>query len=176
MCGLALSAGGAYAYYFDSTRTEVIAVGVQIAGIDVGGLHAADARHLVDARLAQRLREPVHIVYGLRRFTVHPMQAGLHVDIARMVDAASIKMASPVLPQRSRYALLSMGPTAILVTVRPSISRVSGGPPTRTSPEYVTFKTYTERPSLPRPAGAFAPVAGRRDWTRHFQSRTRRAI
>jgi L,D-transpeptidase catalytic domain/Putative peptidoglycan binding domain len=88
VCGIALSAGGAYAYYFDSTRTDVIAVGVQIAGIDVGGLHADDARHLVDSRVAQRLREPVHVVYGPHRFTVHPTQAGLHVDVARMVDAA----------------------------------------------------------------------------------------
>src|SRR5437588_11290480 len=54
-----------------------------------------------------------------------------------------------------------MGPTAILVTVRPSISRVSGGPPTRTSPEYVTFKTYTERAWVPRPRRRIHPVAGR---------------
>jgi hypothetical protein len=88
VCGIALSAGGAYAYYFDSTRTDVIAVGVQIAGIDVGGLHAAQARQLVEARLARRLREPVRVVYGTRRFTVHPTQAGLEVDTAKMVEAA----------------------------------------------------------------------------------------
>jgi lipoprotein-anchoring transpeptidase ErfK/SrfK len=88
VCGIALSAGGAYAYYFDSTRTDVIAVGMQIGGIDVGGLHAAEARRLVEARLAQRLREPVHVVYESRRFTVHPTQAGLHVDVAKMVAAA----------------------------------------------------------------------------------------
>src|SRR3974390_2707157 len=67
----------------------------------------------------------------------------------------------PVLAQRSRYALLSMGPTAILVTVRPSISRVSGGPPTRTSPVYVTLRTYTERTSVPRPCRRVGPGAGR---------------
>jgi hypothetical protein len=88
VCGIALSAGGAYAYYFDSMRTDVIAVGVQIAGIDVGGLHAAEARQLVEGRLAQRLREPVHMVYESHRFTVHPTQAGLHVDVAKMVDTA----------------------------------------------------------------------------------------
>jgi L,D-transpeptidase-like protein len=88
VCGIALSAGGAYAYYFDSTRTDVIAVGVQIAGIDVGGLHVAEARQLVEARLAKRLREPVHIVYGMRRFMVHPTKAGLQVDTAKMADAA----------------------------------------------------------------------------------------
>jgi len=52
---------------------------------------------------------------------------------------------------------LSIGPTAILVTTRPSISRVSGGPPTRTSPVYVTVKTYTERPWRPRPRRRVVP-------------------
>jgi lipoprotein-anchoring transpeptidase ErfK/SrfK len=88
VCGSALSAGGAYAYYVDSTRTDVLAVGVQIAGIDVGGLHVAQARQLVEARLARRLRELVRVVYGTRRFVVHPTQAGLHVEIAQMVAAA----------------------------------------------------------------------------------------
>jgi hypothetical protein len=88
VCGIALSAGGAYAYYFDSTRTDVIAVGVQIAGIDVGGLHAAQAGRLLETRLAERLRQPVSLVYGPHRFAVHPTQAGLRVDIAAMVGAA----------------------------------------------------------------------------------------
>ena len=88
MCGIALTAGGAYAYYFDSTRTDVIAVGVQIAGIDVGGLHAAEARQLVETRLAQRLREPVHVVYGMRRFTVHPPKPAFTSTPRRMVDTA----------------------------------------------------------------------------------------
>ena len=88
VCGVALTAGGAYAYYFDSTRTNVIAVGVQIAGVDVGGLHAAEARQLLAGRLAERLRRPVTIVSGSHRLTVHPKQVGLRVDIARMVAAA----------------------------------------------------------------------------------------
>ena len=62
VCGVALTAGGAYAYYFDSNRADVIAVGVQIAGIDVGGLHAAQAQQLLDDRLAERLRGPVAVV------------------------------------------------------------------------------------------------------------------
>jgi hypothetical protein len=61
---------------------------VEIAGIDVGGLHAAEARRLVEVRLAQRLRDPVHVVYGTHRFTIHPTQAGLHIDIEKMVEAA----------------------------------------------------------------------------------------
>jgi hypothetical protein len=88
LCGIALSAGGAYAYYFDSTRTDVIAVGVQIAGVDVGGLHAAQARQILATRLAERLRRPVSVVYGPHRFAVLPTHAGLRIDVAKMVAAA----------------------------------------------------------------------------------------
>jgi len=88
VCGVALTAGGAYAYYFDSTRTDVIAVGVQIAGVDVGGLHAAQAQELLTTRLNERLHRSLQIVSGTHRFTVFPARAGLRVDIAGMVDAA----------------------------------------------------------------------------------------
>jgi lipoprotein-anchoring transpeptidase ErfK/SrfK len=88
VCGIALTAGGAYAYYFDSTRTDVIAVGVEIAGVDVGGLHAAEAKQVLAAHLAERFRRSVTAVYGTHRFTVYPRRAGLRVDVARMVDAA----------------------------------------------------------------------------------------
>jgi hypothetical protein len=88
VCGVALTAGGAYAYYFDSTRTDVIAVGVEIAGVDVGGLRAADARRLLDTRLAARLRRRVTLVYGSRRFAVPRASVRVHVDVAAMVDAA----------------------------------------------------------------------------------------
>ena len=85
VCGIALTAGGAYAYYFDSTRTDVIAVGVQIAGIDVGGLHAAQAEQLLAARLDQRLRRPVNVVYGAHRFAIRPARARVRVEIEEMV-------------------------------------------------------------------------------------------
>jgi len=100
LCGVALSAGGAYAYYFDSTRTDVIAVGVQIAGVDVGGLHAAQARQLLADRLTERLRSPVTVVAGAHRFTVHPRFAGVRVDVAKMVDAAVRASRSGNLVQR----------------------------------------------------------------------------
>src|SRR5438874_2891979 len=88
LCGVALSAAGAYAYYFASTRADVIAVGVHIAGVDVGGLHAAQARGLLADRLTHRLRRSVAVVAGAHRFTIHPRSAGVRVDIAEMVDAA----------------------------------------------------------------------------------------
>ena len=100
VCGIALTAGGAYAYYFDSNRTDVIAIGVQIAGVDVGGLHAAQAQQLLADRLAERLRRSVDVVSGPHRFTIHPRRAGLHVEIAKMVAAAVQASRSGNLAQR----------------------------------------------------------------------------
>lgn len=88
LSGLALTAGGAYAYYFDSTRTDMIAVGVEIAGIDVGGLHAPQAKQLLSERLNARIHRPVTVVYGARRFVIRPVHARVRVEIDRMVDAA----------------------------------------------------------------------------------------
>jgi lipoprotein-anchoring transpeptidase ErfK/SrfK len=66
----------------------VIAIGVHIAGIDVGGLHSAQATQLLESRLRARLDERVTLVFGAHRFTVHPAQARVHVDVGAMVDAA----------------------------------------------------------------------------------------
>jgi hypothetical protein len=86
--GVALSAGGAYAYFWDQSRADLIAGGVRVAGIDVGGLRAPEARELLQAELGQRLSKPVRLVYGRHGFTVRPARAGLRIDAARMVDAA----------------------------------------------------------------------------------------
>jgi L,D-transpeptidase catalytic domain len=86
--GLGLTAVGAYAYSWSRANVDVIARGVTVAGIDVGGLHAADARALVAARLGEQLRRPVVLSYATHRFTIRPTHAGLRVDVARMVDDA----------------------------------------------------------------------------------------
>jgi lipoprotein-anchoring transpeptidase ErfK/SrfK len=88
LVGLSLTAGGAYAYLWDSARTDMIASGVSVAGIDVGGLRAAEARALLDTQLVEPLRQPVRVDYGTHSFLLRPARAGLHVDVARMVDTA----------------------------------------------------------------------------------------
>jgi hypothetical protein len=86
--GIVLSAGGAYAYMWSRGHEDAIARGVSIAGIDVGGLHAAQARTLLEQRLGAQLRRPVTIAYGSHTFTVRPAKAGLRVDVDRMVADA----------------------------------------------------------------------------------------
>jgi lipoprotein-anchoring transpeptidase ErfK/SrfK len=88
LVGVSLSAGGAYAYFWDSARTDLIASGVSVAGIDVGGLRAAEARALLNERLVQPLREPIRLDYGTHSFMLRPRRAGLRVEVSRMVDTA----------------------------------------------------------------------------------------
>jgi lipoprotein-anchoring transpeptidase ErfK/SrfK len=88
LCGIAVSAGGAYAYYWDRNNADLIAEGVSVAGIDVSGLHAGQARALLDARLARPLQQPLAVEHDGRTFVILPAQAGLQVDVAQMVDTA----------------------------------------------------------------------------------------
>ena len=86
--GVATTAGGAYAYLWERSNADAIAPGVTIAGVDVGGLHAAQARALLDARLVRPLRRPLRIEDSRHSFLVRPKTAGVRVDVARMVAAA----------------------------------------------------------------------------------------
>src|SRR5437016_14042187 len=83
--GIAISAGGAYAYVWDRHHDGVIAPGVRIAGVEVGGMRATRAREVLAARL-DRLSRPVRLVSGAHVFLVDPHGAGLRVDLPRMVD------------------------------------------------------------------------------------------
>jgi L,D-transpeptidase-like protein/putative peptidoglycan binding protein len=85
---VALSAASAYAYVWDRDRADVIAKGITIAGVDVGGLRAGEAKALVRAKLAARLRRPVRLVREDHTFTVRPTNAGVTIDVDRMVGAA----------------------------------------------------------------------------------------
>src|SRR6266516_422502 len=64
------------------------AAGVQIAGVDVGGLRTAAARAKLESVLSRQLGQPVRLVYRGQHFVVRPTHAGLRVDVAQMVDAA----------------------------------------------------------------------------------------
>jgi hypothetical protein len=83
---LLVAAGAVYAY--DSSRDDLIAEGVTIDGIDVGGLHTATARERLRAQLLAPLARPVVAHYKHRHFTLTPEAASVGVDIDRTVDDA----------------------------------------------------------------------------------------
>jgi hypothetical protein len=88
LAGIAVSGAGASAYFWDRSRADMIAKGVTVGGVDVGGLRAAQARQLLTARFTARLRRPVELVRGAHTFTLKPASAGLTLDVDRMVDDA----------------------------------------------------------------------------------------
>jgi hypothetical protein len=83
-----LIAGAIAIYAYDSSRDDLIAEGVTIAGADVGGLTTAEARVLVRREVAKPLDQPVTVTRGRRRFTLTAQRAALRVDVGGMVDEA----------------------------------------------------------------------------------------
>ena len=84
-----LIAGAVGAYAYDSSREQRIAEGVTVAGIDVGGLEAAEARALirreVQAPLDAAGRGHAAASSASRS---RPKQAGSRADVGGMVDEA----------------------------------------------------------------------------------------
>jgi L,D-transpeptidase catalytic domain/Putative peptidoglycan binding domain len=85
---LAVNAAAAAVYFYDAAQAHTVALGVTIAGIDVGGLSEGKARARLERELVPRLRRPLALTWRGRRFVVDPQRAGLAVDVDRMVADA----------------------------------------------------------------------------------------
>jgi lipoprotein-anchoring transpeptidase ErfK/SrfK len=75
-------------YLYDHSRREVIANGVSIDGVSVGGLHAAAARSKLQRQLAGQLTRPVTVRSGSQQWVLSPREAQVKVDVANMVGQA----------------------------------------------------------------------------------------
>jgi lipoprotein-anchoring transpeptidase ErfK/SrfK len=81
--------GGAVALYsYDSGRDDLIAKGVTVAGIDVGGMKRAEATTLVQRRLADPLDRPIVVRAAGHRFRLSPERAQVTTDVGGMVAQA----------------------------------------------------------------------------------------
>lgn len=83
---LFLGAIGAYAY--DSSQKDEIAEGVTIAGVDVGGLEAGEAKRLVRRQLLTPLRRPLRVGYDGEHWELPGRQLKLHADLDGAVEEA----------------------------------------------------------------------------------------
>ena len=83
---LVLGAGALYAY--DHGHRDKIAKGVAVAGIDVGGLSAAQARARLQREYLPRFEQPVVVRFHAHRFKLSPRAAGVTVDVNAAVDEA----------------------------------------------------------------------------------------
>jgi lipoprotein-anchoring transpeptidase ErfK/SrfK len=80
--------GGLFAYLYDSSRKDVIAPGVKVAGIDVGGLNTGAAFSRLRDRVDMPLQRPIVVNAGSHTVTLTPQQAGVAVDTRALVDEA----------------------------------------------------------------------------------------
>jgi lipoprotein-anchoring transpeptidase ErfK/SrfK len=83
---LLLGAVGVYAY--DSSRQHVIAKGVTVGGVPVGGMHVDKAERVVQRAFNARLDHPVTVAYNGRSFQLSPRSARLRADVPTMVQDA----------------------------------------------------------------------------------------
>jgi lipoprotein-anchoring transpeptidase ErfK/SrfK len=80
--------GAAALHRYDASRAGEIANGVTVAGVDVGGLSAAEARAAVAREVAHRLEQPLAVRYGDRRFTIDPALVDVRTNVDELVQAA----------------------------------------------------------------------------------------
>jgi lipoprotein-anchoring transpeptidase ErfK/SrfK len=86
-CALVLVLGAAI-YLYDHSQRDVIANGVRIDGVSVGGLKQAAARKKVQQELVAQLNRPVTVRSGSQTWTLHAREAALRIDAANMVAQA----------------------------------------------------------------------------------------
>ena len=85
---LVLLGGAVAAYAYDSSRDDLIAKGVTIAGVDVGGMKVSEAHRIVARELREPLERPISVVHSGHRFTLSAQDAGVKADVGGMVDEA----------------------------------------------------------------------------------------
>ena len=85
---LVLVGGAVAAFAYDSSREDLIAEGVTVAGVDVGGMRVDAARQVVRRELQEPLEQPIAVVFRTRRFNLSAEDAGVKADVGGMVDEA----------------------------------------------------------------------------------------
>lgn len=75
-------------FVYDKSRSDLIANGVRVAGIDLGGLKSAAARRRLDGSLLARLQRPVTAAFGTRSFAISSRRAGVRLDVNALVHKA----------------------------------------------------------------------------------------
>src|SRR3954453_1990401 len=97
-----LLVGGAFAAYsYAANRDDIIAKGVTVAGIDVGGMRRAAATALVQKRLADPLNRPIAVKARGHRFHLPAERSGVTADGGGMIAQAVTASRQGNLIQRS---------------------------------------------------------------------------
>ena len=80
--------GVAGAYFYDDSKKNLIAEGVKVNGVPIGGMTRAQAEKKLSATLLAPLDRPVKVAYRDRTFTLSQKAAAIGIDIRGSVDKA----------------------------------------------------------------------------------------
>lgn len=83
-----LVAGAVAVYLYDSSRENLIAEGITVGGVDIGGMTAGDARREIRRRIQRPLRRPVEVRADGERYTLSAQRAKVRTDVHGMVEDA----------------------------------------------------------------------------------------
>src|SRR4051812_39264819 len=84
-----IAAGGvAAAYAYDNSKKNLIAEGVKVNGIPIGGMTRAQAEKKLSSTLLAPLDRPVKVQYHDRTFTLSQKAAAVGINISGTVDQA----------------------------------------------------------------------------------------
>ena len=80
--------GVAGAYFYDDSKKDLIAEGVKVNGVPIGGMTRVEAEKKLSATLLAPLDRPVKVAYKDRTFTLLEKAAAIGIDIRGSVDKA----------------------------------------------------------------------------------------
>lgn len=109
-------------FWFDRSRSDLIAAGVRSGEVDLGGLRAGQARVKLARAVAGSLRRGVMVRRGARRWRLGAHRAALRVDVRGTVDDALARSRSGSILTRTERAI-SGRPLQLEVPVRVTYSR-----------------------------------------------------
>lgn len=95
-----LVVGAFAAYAYDSSQKDEIADGVMIAGVDVGGMDAAEAKRAVRTQLLRPLRHSIRVGYDGERWELSGKNLKLRADLDAAVEQALAESRDGGLPGR----------------------------------------------------------------------------
>jgi hypothetical protein len=121
--------GGAL-FAYDQTRSDRIAKGVRVAGVNVGGLTRAEARARLRRDVLSALERPIVVRHGGQRWSLGAKEARTSVDLDATVDDALARSRDGNIFTRSYRSLTGGGlQTNLEPTVgysRPALLRLLG--------------------------------------------------
>jgi len=123
---VAAAAGGVLAY--DSSRSDVIAKGVRIGTVDVGGMRADAARTKVTTTLVTPLQAPLVVSAAGKTFPLSAREAHIRADVDSMVRAALARSRGGGVLGRTWRSLSGAGVDAQVAPAiaysRPAVQRI----------------------------------------------------